>query len=138
MANRFVVQALQTFNVQSNATLEEFFSDGNIETIQKSLRRKVRAETGHGISPQSCEQIVMVMYHVYSNHGRVVTSKKNVLQEVASLNNILLNELVPMVVSNVKQYVQYISDISKLPTPMTRSMSTSTKGSNSLELQNPF
>ena len=138
MADRFVVQALQTYNVQTNGTIESFFSDKNLESIQKALRQKVRAQTGHSIGPQSCEQIVMVMFHVYSNHGRSATSKRIVAQEVAFLNNLLLNELVPMVVSNVKQYVQYIRDISTLPTPMEHSVSTSVKGNNSLELQNPF
>lgn len=136
MTNRFVQKAIVHFRVYNNPIIESFFSDGNLDSIQQSLRQQVRAKTGYTISAQSCEEIFIVMCHIYSNHAQQLQT--NIRDHVVQLNNLVLHELVPMVTSNVKQYIQYINDISTLPTPIDRGSYTSIKGNNSLKLQDPF
>ena len=138
MADRFVSQALQQFNVQSNPTIQSFFNDSNIRFLQSQLKKQVFHQIQQRISSQSCEQMFIVMSYVYSNHGRPLSNSSAVIHEVQFLNQHVLNELVPMVTSNVKQYVQYIKDISSLPVPIDHSVSTSVKGNNSLQLNDPF
>ena len=138
MADRFVFRALQQFNVQSNPTIQSFFSDNNIRSLQSQLKKQVFHQIGQRISSQSCEQMFIVMSYVYSNHGRPLHSSSAVSQQVLLLNQHVLDELVPMVTSNVKQYLQYIKDISSLPVPIDHSVSTSVKGNNSLQLNDPF
>jgi hypothetical protein len=76
------------------------------------------------------------MLYVYRTFGRNVTT--NVNSEVVYLNNIVVREISPSVVSNVLQYVNYIKDISKGPTVMEHGRSTHIKGENSLALPKTF
>lgn len=133
MENSFVQQALLSLNTQSNPVLTQFFSDSNILRIQKELKQQVRRHTNQTISEQSCNEIYTVMKYMYVNHGKVYMKKND--REVLRLNDSVLQELVPMVSSNVLQYLQYIKDINNLPVPMEYGKTTSVKGDNSLELK---
>ena len=133
MENSFVQQALLSLNTQPNPVLTQFFSDGNISRIQKELKQQVRRHTNQTISNQSCNEIYTVMKYMYVNHGKVYMKRND--KEVQRLNDLVLQELVPMVSSNVLQYLQYIKDINNLPVPMEYGKTTSVKGDNSLELK---
>ena len=119
--------------LEGNSKLVEFFKDENISLIQSSLKKEVRRHTGQQISDQSCYEIYTVMKYVYVNNAKIYL--KGYQKEISRLNNLVLGELVPMVSSNVLQYLQYIKDINSLPTPMEYGKTTSVKGDNSLELK---
>lgn len=138
MRGYYSKQATAYFNVQPNPLIDEFFSDANINVLQSALKKSVKQRTGHAISNQSCDEIATVMRYIYINSGRPLTKNANIRAEVDNLNSAVLSDLVPMVSSNVMQYVQYTKDISTLRTPINHGVSTSTKGNNTLKLQDPF
>ena len=128
MGDIYIQSALKSFNVEVNPVLQLFFSDTNIDMLQRQLVSGVRQRIGQSIDRQSCDEIFVVMKFVYLQVNRV--SVENIREEVAKLNGLVLNELVPMVSSNVLQYKQYMKDISTLPRPIDRGQVTSTKGEN--------
>lgn len=130
--NTYVKQALLYTNSQPTMLIENFFSDANLQNVQRKLRNEVKRRTNLSIDNQSCDEIYQVMLYVFRTYGRNVQTK--VSQEVAYLNDIVIHTITPDVVSNVLQYVNYIKDISQQPIPMDHGRSTSIKGENSLEL----
>tara|TARA_B100001996_G_C18654821_1_gene590803 strand:- start:1299 stop:1706 length:408 start_codon:yes stop_codon:yes gene_type:complete len=123
--NKYVYEASKSFNVEPNNVLSLFFSDSNMHFIQKKLALNVKQYTGKSISPQSCDEIFVIMKFVYLSLNYI--DESNASKQVNLLNTLVLNELVPMVVSNVTQYFQYINDISSNPIPLERSTPSSTK-----------
>ena len=133
MQNLYVKHAQLAFNVEGNALTSKLFSDQNISAIQKQLIKEVKKNTRETISSQSCDEIFVVMKYIFTNHSQ--NRLNDVNREVQRLNILILNELVPMVTSNVLQHIQYIKDINTLPAPIEHGTSTSFKGENSLEFQ---
>ena len=130
MRNQYVRETLLSLNTQNNPTLDMFFSDNNINVIQKSLIQEVKKKTGHSIGRQSCGEIYTVMKYVYVNNAKMM---KDLNKEINLLNNFVLHELIPMVSSNVLQYMQYMKDINSMHKPLDYGTATSIKGQNSLE-----
>ena len=130
--NTYVKQALLYTNTQPNELITSFFSDSNLQSVQKKLRNEVKKRTNLSIDNQSCDEIYQVMLYVYRTYGRNVQTK--IQAEVSYLNDIVVHTITPDVVSNVLQYVNYIKDISQQPIPMDHGRSTSIKGENSLQL----
>ena len=128
MGDIYVQSALKSFKVEANPVLVRFFSNTNFDVLQRQLVSQVRQRTGQSIGRQSCDEVFVVMKYVYLQVNRV--SVDNVREEIHKLNELVLNELVPMVSSNVLQYTQYMKDINTLPTPIDRGQVTSTKGEN--------
>ena len=138
MNNRFVHQALLSFKIQYSEIINSFFADANISYIQKALSTRVKRTTGYVIGQQPREEIYTIMFEVYSMYSQNVTEPKMITKMIQFLNDKVLERLVPLVSTNAKQYLQYIHDINNQPTPISYGQSTSSKGLNSLEYQNPF
>ena len=137
MKDSYVIQAQMNFNTECTELMKTFFSDANLDVIQSGLQKQVRTRTGQSISKQSCGEIFVLMKYVYTNHGLNV--EQNISNEVFKLNSLVLKELVPMVISNVLQYLQYIKDINTQPVPLEYGQSSGLKGANkSYELPPPF
>ena len=133
MQNHYVKHAQLAFNVEGNSLISMLFSDNNMNNIQKQLQKEVKKRTRQTISSQSCDEIFVVMKYIFTNNSQNRLNSMNA--EVSRLNTLILNELVPMVTSNVLQHIQYIKDINTLPSPIDHGTSTSFKGQNSLEFQ---
>ena len=133
--NTYVHQALLYTNTQPTELLTNYFSDKNIQKIQTKLKNTVKKEIHLSIDNQSCDEIYQVMLYVYRVYGRNVTS---VNQEIEYLNNIVIKEISPSVISNVLQYVNYKKDISKPQSVMPHGKATHIKGENSLALPKTY
>jgi len=128
----YVQQALLYTNTQPTPLLASFFSHNNMQVIQNKLKQGVKKQTNLTIDNQSCDELYQIMLYIYTTFGRNIVT--NVNEEVTYLNNIVIREILPSVVSNVLQYVNYIKDISKPQTVMPHGKATSIKGENSLSL----
>ena len=126
----YVQQALNQYKTCSTPLIETYFSNSNIRYIQNKLKREIYNLTKQHIDEQSTDEIFVIMSYAYSTY--MTTVPKNT-DKIKFLNNVVLNILIPMVASNVLQYLQYIKDISSLPVPMERAQHTTTK--NSFEFQ---
>lgn len=103
-----------------NVLLSCFMSDKNLDFLQESLAQAVRARTGLSISRQSDRDLIGIMNSVYQEHGQTACGN----QTVNDLNELVLREAVPNVLSGIHSYMLYVRDASTLPEPLARSVST--------------
>lgn len=110
----------------------QFFSPTNIAKVQAGLRETILSNTSYLIGRQSDEGIGIVMRSVYVDHAR--HGAPSLPQELQRLNAIVLSILVPMVATNIAQYVGYLRDASQLPQVLKRPENMSVKGTNTMQL----
>ena len=106
--------------VEKTALSDLFFSDMNIDAIQKSIRYGVNKSTGQVVAKQSDNTIYVVMRSILLQYANFRVSSQNLVEEIRALNKRVIDYCVENVSSNVQQYVGYIKDIERLPTPMDR------------------
>lgn len=105
-----------------------FFSNDNVMNIQKLIKYIVFKETTHIIDDQSQNELLVIMRAIfieYNKHPKLITEsmsddeKLELLsrykEEVFRLNDIVVNLIVPKVVSQLKQYLDYLRDSSTQP-----------------------
>ena len=118
-----------------------FFSDKNIENIQNILRYNVYKETKYIIDNQSTNELMIIMRSLfleYSAHPKLLDEsmsddeKRQLLEkytiEVARLNKIVVDAILPKVVSQIQQYVDYLRDAGKQPYQMDNPKNESVQG----------
>lgn len=102
-----------------------FFSDKNIKQIQNSIRFLVYKYTDQTIDEQSRTDLLIIMRSIYleylnqppeysdklDNKTKAIVLKQT-RDEISRLNNIVVNEIVPKVVSELQQYLDYLRDAS--------------------------
>lgn len=118
-----------------------FFSEKNINNVQNLIKQLTWVETKYVISNQSVTELLVIMRSIfleYSSHPpllndgmskqdreRVLTMYKD---EVHRLNQIVLNYVVPKVVSQLQQYINYLEDASSQPYYMDLPKNVSSAG----------
>ena len=113
---------------------EAFFSQANVDAIQRELRAVIRTRLGYAIDRQPDDQLLIIMRYVYMNESRNTGGAR----EVRRLNQLVLREVVPQVASGVMQYLAYLRDASQLPEPIPRAQATSIKGTDTAQLFKGF
>jgi hypothetical protein len=102
-----------------------FFSDKNIKQIQNAIRYLVYKYTEQSIDEQSKIDLLVIMRSIYleylnqpQEYSEDMDEKtkqlvlKKTRDEISRLNNIVVNEVVPKVVSELQQYLDYLRDAS--------------------------
>lgn len=118
-----------------------FFSKDNINNIQKLLKMLVFKQMNKVIDDQSNTELMIIMRSIfleYSQHPPLIDEgmsdiTKNQLykmysDEVLRLNELVLNELVPLTCSQLQQYLTYIHDINSPRVFMDKPIIDSLKG----------
>jgi hypothetical protein len=138
--------ASNTSTILRNIHLENplsylFFSERNISSVQNLLRYVVHQQMGQVIDTQSRQELLIVMraiYLEYANHPKSLESaktqeQKNVIlkqtvKEVHRLNELVVNETVPKIASQLQQYMDYLRDSSTQPVQINDPINDSIKG----------
>lgn len=115
-----------------NVLLSTFMSEKNLDVLQEALVQTVRARTGLSISRQSDMDLIGIMNSVYQEHGQTACAN----QTMSDLNELVLREAVPNVLSGIHSYMLYVRDASTIPTPLARGVSTTQD--KSLKMQSFF
>lgn len=118
-----------------------FFSETNIKNIQDLIRMIVFRETKKIIDNQSFTELLIIMRSIfleYSAHPKLLDEKMTdkekqellikYTNEVTRLNEIVINAVVPKIVSGMQQYLDYLRDASEQPYYMDKPEQTSIKG----------
>jgi hypothetical protein len=106
--------------VESTSLNDIFFSDMNTDIIQKTIRYKVFENTDKVISDQSSNTIFIIMRSIMLQYGNFQISSENLYEEIKELNKKVVDYCSDNITSNLQQYLGYIKDIEKLPTPIDR------------------
>jgi hypothetical protein len=115
---------------------DEFFSKRNVDDIQRRLVKRVFHATRHEISRQSDTEILAIMrgvFEAFSDHHDYQRRR-----EIRRLNEIVLDIVVEQVVTGIEAHLQYITDASTMPEPLSRGVFASIKGSRSLQYKVGF
>lgn len=125
-----------------------FFSQENVDNIQKLIRMLVHKHTKEVIDNQSNTELLVIMRSIflaYSKHPKLLDEsmseeerKKLLIQytdEVDRLNQLVIDSTVPVIVSQLQQYLVYLSDASSPLRVMEKPLSTSVKGTKNYRSQ---
>ena len=116
--------------VVPNALSRTFFSNDNVERIQREIVNNVYKQSQKVISRQSYQELQIIMKSIYLQYSRNLPN--NIEEQVFTLNKYVIDECVSIIVPNVIQYNKYITEITG-PIPINpRSMNVSNKGDKSL------
>lgn len=112
-----------------------FFSRDNVDILQEGIRCMVYKRSGGTmvIDKQNEIDLKIIMRAVFIANARHLPY--NLLGQTRELNAIVLEDVVPKIITEADMYAKYRRDVTTLPAPMPRSLNMSTKGSKSLELR---
>lgn len=118
-----------------------FFSKENIINLQNVIKMLVYKQMNYVIDNQSMINLQVVMRSIflaynehppYINDKMSIDQKKSILKlytnETARLNELVINEIVPRICSELQQYLHYLKDSSRSLQTIPRSVNTSTSG----------
>uniref|UniRef100_A0A6C0E0K5 Minor capsid protein P8 central region domain-containing protein n=1 Tax=viral metagenome TaxID=1070528 RepID=A0A6C0E0K5_9ZZZZ len=118
-----------------------FFSEKNVMNIQNLIKMIVSRETGYVVDNQSNNELLIIMRSIfleYSAHPKLIDPSmssdekadlyKKYTEEVRRLNDIVINSIVPKLISQMIQYVTYLQDASEQPKYMDRPINDSVSG----------
>ena len=123
-----------TGNWTDNDVSNVFFSKDNIQIIQNALRAEVyRLSNGeYTISQQDNDELKIIMRALYLESA--VNMPTNIREQVAALNQHVVDHCVPKLINEVRAYLKYKRDASNMYTVMTWPAYDNVKG-KTLELK---
>ena len=132
-----VHNAMQTTHQERTPLSSAFFSPQNIQNVQNLLQQEILRRSGgnYRIGNQNDIHIMTVMRAIYVINSRNLSF--NVPRQVQELNILVINEMVPNVLSNIQQYLGYIRDASQMYTPMPPPVDASIKNTRTSFVYNP-
>jgi hypothetical protein len=98
-----------------------FFSPDNMKRIQKMIKKEVYNRTKGQFrldADQDEADLLLVMRYTYLEHGRYLSNA--IIRQVKILNNQVIQQAVPDIVSNLKQHYAYIKEINSPIKPIDR------------------
>jgi 2-C-methyl-D-erythritol 4-phosphate cytidylyltransferase len=92
----------------------------NAQIIQNGLRAGVYELSKHDIilPPQNIDQLKIIMRSIYFQFAE--NKQHHIQEQVARLNKIVLDEIIPKVYNEAMGYLKYMQDQSSLVVPMER------------------
>ena len=103
---------------EQSGVSKTFFSNGNIEIIQSTIRYKIYKNTKQIIDHQSSNEISVVMRSIFLQYGNAVVSSDNIVNEVKKLNDMVVDFCVGQITTQLKQYNGYLNKMTTLPIPI--------------------
>lgn len=105
---------------------ETFYSNANIEYLQKAIIDSVSSKSGYKIGRQNDMDLYNLMRKVYTDY--VVNDVEDVPSQVSRMNGIVVDTATKTITSSVIADLMYLNDISQLPVPPDAPRSTSQYG----------
>lgn len=109
-----------------------FFSVKNMNLIQTLLKNAVKYKTKGKvlIEDQDEKDLLVIMRTIYYEYARKL--QHSIGKQIFELNSIVVRETLPGILTNVKQYMLYIRDISRPIEPLDRPLNVSNAGRKTL------
>lgn len=125
-----------TGNLEQNLLSKTFFSAGNILILQHGIMAGVYKKSNNQfqIGYQDQDTLKIIMRSIFLQHSKNVAN--NITQQVEDLNKLVLDYCIPQICSEARGYLKFKEDVSTLPTPLKRAVST--YSTNNLELKSFF
>lgn len=106
-----------------------FFSKENIKRIQRLIRSEINERTNGEFKltvDQDEKELSIVMRGIYLQYAKNLPYR--ITSQVKTLNKYVINDTVPKMITEIKQYYGYLKEINKPIEPIMRPMNTSNAG----------
>jgi len=110
-----------------------FFSEFNMNLLQRGIRQSFKDQTGVAIDYQNPSDLYSIMRVVFINNSG--DPNANVQEQVKYMNGIVIKTALGQIQSGVSQYMGYVHDIDTLAVPIDRPVNTTTYGKKIDEIQ---
>jgi hypothetical protein len=117
-----------TGSVECNLLNQLFFSPENIEYLHQRLRYEVFRATNQQsiICKQDDDELVIIMRSIYFTYSK--NQPTHIKEQIQELNDLVMQECVPRVLSEIQAHVRYLYDASTNPLPLSLPQNMSNKG----------
>ena len=108
-----------------------FLSPENIEYLQQKIRYAVfiASNRQHMIGKQSERELVIIMRSIYYTYGKNVPGTPDVIKkQIADLNDLVVQECVSKILSELQAYIRYLHDASTTNFPNDRPVNVNNTG----------
>ena len=92
-----------------------FFSNNNINAIQKTIRFNIYNNTNKIISNQSTSELIIIMRSIFLNFS---DTSDDILQQIQHLNKKVVDFSIKQIDIQLKQYDGYLEKLHSLPIPI--------------------
>lgn len=120
--------------IQSNSDLSKlFFSDDNMKRIQRNIKKEVFKRTKGQFrldTDQDPTDLFITMRAIYMEHARFLPN--NTVRQIKRLNEKIIDEVVPGILVNIRQYHGYLKEINKPLDMIPLPLNVNSKGRKSL------
>jgi len=103
-----------------------YFSQANVERVQRLLRDAIKAETGLSIDRQNQNDVLAFMRYTYINNA--MNPYGNIEAQINKMNQQVVAKMLPQVRDGISSYILYIRDASTLYVPNSLPVNTSVAG----------
>lgn len=130
--HRANAQIHRSLHMETTSLATLYFSQRNVDRIQCLLKSTINYRTGGKVSivNQDSDDLRVAMQSIFDESAQNL--EENVAQQVADLNNSLVDKYAAIIITNLKQEMGYKRDISQRPAPMDNPTNVSTKGRKTL------
>lgn len=117
---------------ESTSVSQSYFSKENVELIHQKIIENVflKSNRQYRIVRQSDQNLQIIMRSIYFQYAKNLPCR--IKEQVIELNDIVIDECTNIIIPNLKMYVSYRDDLSKLPTTIERSKNMSSAGTKTL------
>lgn len=103
-----------------------YFSEFNMNLIQRAIRQKFKDETGVAIDYQNKDDLFSIMRVVFINNAGNHSEAIN--EQVKFMNSMVIKTALGQIRSGVAQYMGYVRDLDTIAVPPDPPSNTSTYG----------
>lgn len=103
-----------------------FFSEFNINLLQRAIRQKFKNETGVSIDYQNPDDLFSIMRVVFINNAGNHSEAVN--EQVKFMNSLVIKTALGQIRSGVAQFMGYMRDVDTMAVPPEAPANTSTYG----------
>jgi len=121
-------------NTHANTELSKiYFSDKNIKRLQKKIKQEISRRTNNKYIlavDQEERDLLLVMRAVYLEYGKYIPGQ--IVRQIKKLNKKVINEIIPGMITELKQYYGYLREINGPLRPIDRPLNVSHAGRKTL------
>lgn len=128
---KYVLTGIQELNSFNKA----YFSRENLDWVHSNIRYEVYNNSVNNtvISKQRDIDVLDTMRRIYLQNCNNPETKEQMKIEILTLNKLVLKDIVPRILSELTQYVNYLRDIEKIKKPNELPVNTSIIGTKLYE-----
>lgn len=122
------------YSLEDTGLSRLYFSKENLDNIQTDIRETVYTLTANDKDPvldnvrpisigrQNDLQLQIIMRSIFLQYAK--HNNENIAGQIRELNDLVIREAVPDIITNIKQYLGYSADIQRAPQLMDRAQNT--------------